>query len=144
MMHKFLPLLGCGVLLSACVSSSDPADGGFFNGVQGISSGSYDARIDEREQAVVESQSRNTDLRAEQASLQAQIKASESELAKLKFTILQQKNATSGMDPQTSARVNAVLNAKPTGSTDQAKLAALQKTISDAKALSAELAKLAA
>ncbi|MEY8098730.1 hypothetical protein AB9F29_15095 [Falsihalocynthiibacter sp. S25ZX9] len=143
-MRKFLPILGCSFLLSACVSSSDPADGGFFNGVQGISSGGYDARIDEREQAVVASQSRNSDLRAEEANLQAQIKASESDLAKLKFTILQQKNALSGMDPQTSARVNAVLNAKPTGATDQSKLAALQKTISDAKALSAELAKLAA
>lgn len=143
-MNKFLPILGGSLLLSACVTSENPADGGFFNGVQGVASGGYDERIDDREVAVATSQSQNEALRVEQANLQAQIRASESELAKLKFTILQQKNSVAGLDAQTTARVNAVLNASPSGSTDQAKLAALQKTIADAKALSADLAKLAA
>lgn len=142
-MRKQLTVLGSALLASACVTSDDPAEGGFFDGVDGLASGGYDARIDEREQAVEASASRNADLKAQQQALQAQIRVSESELTKLKFTILQQKNAIVNVDAQTKARVDAVLNANPTGSTAHAKLAALQKTISDAKALSADLARLA-
>ena len=39
--------------------------------------------------------------------------------------------------------INQVLNAKPSGATPEAQLASLQKTISQARALSADLAKLA-
>jgi hypothetical protein len=142
-MQKHLIGLGAGLLVAACAISEDPAEGGFFNGVDGLASGGYVERIDEREQAVAASTSRNADLRAQQQALQAQITASESELANLKITILQQKNAIGNLDAQTKARVNAVLNARSGGSTDQVRLAALQKTISDAKILSADLARLA-
>ncbi len=128
--------------LSACVSSEDPAEGGFFNGVSGITSGRYDERVAEREASVAEAEARNAALAQEQAQLASQIKSAENELAKLRFRILQQKTALGPTDPRTEARVNAVLNSKPTGRTDAERLAALQKTIADAKALSADLARL--
>lgn len=142
-MQKNLTVAVGGLLVAACVTSEAPVDGRFFNGVDGLTSGGYDDRIDEHERAVAASTTRAADLKAQQRALQAQISSSESELAKLKFTILQQKNAIGTLDTHTKARVDAVLNASPSGSSDQAKLAALQKTISDAKALSADLARLA-
>lgn len=44
---KQIPLsLGIAALLAGCQTSSDPADGGFFNGVAGVSSGTYQGRVD--------------------------------------------------------------------------------------------------
>ncbi len=142
-MRHSLILTGAALMLGACVTSEDPADGGFFNGVSGATSGTYDARVEDREQAVAAAQTRNAALSREQQALAAQIKGAESELARLKFKILQQKSAIGRIDGPTNARVNAVLNASPSGATPDAKLAALQKTIANARALSADLEKLA-
>ena len=128
--------------LSGCVTSDYPAEGGFFNGVSGISSGRYEEQIAAQEADVAAAEARNASLAQDQARLSAQIKAAESELAKLRFKILQQKTAVGSTDPATEARVQRVLNSSPSGRTDAEKLAALQKTIADAKALSADLAKL--
>ena len=92
--------------------------------------------------SVAEAEARNEALSAEQARLSAQISSARSELAKLKLRILNQRNAAGSVDAQTDARVQSVLNAQPTGRTQSEQLAALQKTIADAKALSADLAKL--
>ncbi len=130
-------------LIAGCATSTDPAEGGFFNGVAGIASGAYERQIAEQEQQVADARARNDRLAAQQSALQAQIKAAEAELARLKFKLLQQRNAISGLSPARAARIDAILNANPTGRTDAQKLAALQKTIADARALSAELAQLA-
>ena len=37
------------LFLVGCASSTDPHEGGFFGGVQGLSSGEYDKRIEERQ-----------------------------------------------------------------------------------------------
>lgn len=130
-------------LIAGCATSTDPADGGFFNGVAGITSGAYERQIAEQEQQVADARARNERLAAQQSALQAQIRAAEAELAKLKFKLLQQRNSISGLSSADTARIDAILNANPTGRTDAQKLAALQKTIADARALSAELAQLA-
>lgn len=142
-MRNTLILTVVMLVLAACVTSDDPSEGGFFNGVTGVASGAYAARIETREQSVTEAQARNAELLRQQQTLAAQINGAESELAKLKFTILQQKNALGALDGATSARVNGLLNANPTGTTAERRLAALRKTISDARALSADLAQLA-
>lgn len=142
-MHRFsLPLLMPGLLV-ACQTTTDPSEGGFIAGVSGISSGAYEQRVADREADVAEAQARNEALAAQQSALSGQIRASESELASLKLQILQQRDALGTTDSATSARINQVLNAKPSGSTPEAQLASLQKTISQARALSADLAKLA-
>ncbi|MCL6284490.1 hypothetical protein M3P21_13225 [Ruegeria sp. 2012CJ41-6] len=126
-----LPLLA----LAGCQTTTDPAEGGFFNGVSGIATGAYDDRIDAAEADVASAQARND-------ALAAQIRGRESELAQLKLKILQQRDGLGGTDPDTAQRIDRVLNSNPTGSTDAEKLAALQRSIADAKALSADLARL--
>jgi chromosome segregation ATPase len=128
--------------LAGCQTTTDPAEGGFFNGVSGITSGAYEDRVAAGEADVASAQARNDALAAQQSALASQIKSSESELAGLKFRILQQRDALGTTDSATAARIDRVLNAKPTGATADAKLAALQQTISQARALSADLAKL--
>ena len=122
-----LPLLGC-------TENPDPSEGGFFDGVQGISSGSYDDRIESREAGVAQAQARNE-------ALAGQISAAERELSKAKFDLLRQKQQAKGLDAATAARVDKVLNANPGGS-DAAALAELETTIKAARDLSAELARL--
>ncbi len=131
---KWTVLLPCAGLI-ACTTSTDPADGGFFNGVSGITSGSYQDQIDADEAQIEGSRARN-------AELAAQIGSAESELARLKVMIVNQRNAIGNTDTATSNRINAVLTSEPTGSTDTARLAALQRSIIDARALSQDLAKL--
>ena len=122
-----LPLIGC-------TENPDPSQGGFFEGVQGISSGSYDDRIQSREAEVASAQARNE-------ALAGQISAAERELSRAKFELLRQKQQATGLDAATTARVDEVLNANPGGS-DAAALAELESTIKAARDLSAELARL--
>ena len=138
----FPALLSIAALLSACETSQDPADGGFFSGVEGISGGGYQDRVDERETAVAAAEAQNVALSREQAKVTAEIDQLRSELAKLKFAILQQKTSLGPLDAPTAARVDATLNANPGGNTSSARLASLRKAVADARALSADLARL--
>lgn len=122
-------------LLAACQTTTDPAEGGFFNGVSGIATGAYDDRIDTAEADVAGAQARND-------ALAAQIRGQESELAQLKLKILGQRDALGPTDAATARRIDTVLNSAPSGRNDQERLAALQRSISEAKALSADLARL--
>lgn len=141
---RYTILMAAGTaLFTGCTISEDPSEGGFFSGVAAISEGTYDARVAEREQEVADAEARNAQLAATQQSFVAQIAAAESELAKLKFTLWQQKNSIGGLSIATTARIDSILNSNPTGGTNSLKLAALQKTIAEARALSAELAVLA-
>ena len=132
---RWTAVLACAGLSACMTTSTDPADGGFFNGVSGITTGTYQAQIDADEARIEESRARN-------ASLAAQIQSSESELARLKVQIVNQRNALGNTDRAVSNRINKVLVSNPTGSTDAARLAALQQSIADARALSQDLAKL--
>lgn len=130
--------------LAACVESGDPAEGGFLRGVSGIASGGYDERVAEREAEVSEAEARNTALRGEQRSLAARIAATEGALTDARFRLLRQRDAARNLDPGTRARVNAALVAEPGGGSDEARLADLQRLLSETRALSAELAALGA
>lgn len=141
-MRNSLVLLATAALLSACETTGDPADGGFFAGVSGISGGGYQDRVDERESAVAAAETQNTALTREQATVAAEIERLRAELAKLKFTILQQKTNLGPLDAATTSRINATLNASPSGGTNTARLAALRKAVADARALSEDLAQL--
>ncbi|KIC45676.1 hypothetical protein RA28_08150 [Ruegeria sp. ANG-S4] len=131
---KRLAVLPC-LALAACQTTTDPAEGGFFAGVSGITTGAYDARVEAAEGDVAAAQARND-------ALASQLRASESELAQLKLTILQQRDVIGPADPATADRIDRVLNSSPQGATPEARLEALQRSISEARALSADLAKL--
>ncbi len=130
--------------VAACETSSDPAAGGFINGLAGVTTGTYDARIAAGEAAVAESQARNDALVAEQSSLAAQIAATQSSLAAAQLTLLNQRNAATNLDPAKADQINAVLSAQPTGNTEAEKLASLQALLAQTSALSRDLAGLGA
>ena len=127
--------------LSACVTSSDPADGGFINGVSGIASGTYQNRIDEKQTAVTAGNARTAELQAELAQL---TKSWSNWKLRLVQTRSELANSGVAIPASTLARVNASLASTPGGATDEARLAALQAAIANARALAAELESLSA
>lgn len=132
---KYAVFLSCG-LLAACQTSTDPAAGGFINGVSGIASGAYDQRIADAEAGVAGAQARND-------GLAAQLNARETELSQLQARIRIQRAQLAQVDSATAGRVESVLAMSGTGATDAAKLASLQQAVAAARVLSADLAQLA-
>ena len=121
------------LLLSACVTSEDPADGGFFNGVNGLAGGGYQARVDEREENLANAQARNSQLRGQHAALRGQH-------SNLKSEIIQKRAALRAKGVKLTASserdVQEVISDNPQSA------AALRRAIADARALSAELTRL--
>jgi hypothetical protein len=140
-----VPLLVAITLGAAgCTPNTDPAAGGFINGIAGVTTGAYEERIAAGEASVAEAQARNDALRAEQSDLAGQIGATERQLASARLTLLNQRDAVSTLDAATADRVNRALTAQPTASTDAGRLAELQQLLSETSALSQELAGLGA
>ncbi|MEO0989845.1 MAG: hypothetical protein AAFX00_02730 [Pseudomonadota bacterium] len=143
MARQAFGLLGTLVLLGACDYSTDPADGGFFAGVSGIYSGSYQSRTDALELEVAESQAREERLRAEEAELTRQVARAQTDWAEAKLALARQAEATPNIDAGTAEKVEATLEIKPSGSSDEELLASLQNAITTARLVSEDLAQLA-
>ena len=91
MKQHTLILIPIVVFLTACATSTDPHEGGFLGGVQGLSSGEYDSRINERqarldrmkqEQAALDNEKKS--LTQNKSSLEKKIRQEKQQLAKLK------------------------------------------------------------
>lgn len=65
-----LPAILLAILLGGCATSSDPRQGGLFGGISGLSSGTYEQRVQEREGRLDESQRSQAELSAESARLE--------------------------------------------------------------------------
>ena len=144
-LHVLRAILTVGVLhaVVGCVDAvEDPAKGGFVSGVSGITSGSYDARIDELNAEMASAETRNTQLSNEQRALAGQISAAESQLAMAQAQLARQRQTAGQLDSATAQRVNAAISARPSATNDDAQLRELQKAISDARKLSLELTRL--
>jgi len=150
-------LLMCATLalVAGCSTSDDPAAGGFLNGVSGLASGGYQTRVDERQSDVDTEQSRAASLAGQQsavaaqtASVGAQIDSLRDELTRLRIQIANQQAELRGsgvaIPASLNTRVNSTVNGSPGGANDAERLANLQRAIADARALSAELARLSA
>ena len=81
-------------LLPACQTSDDPRDGGFVSGAQGLLTGTYEERQEEREKALAAEQLRQKQLleraekiRQERAEVAARLTAAEDRLAELERKI---------------------------------------------------------
>ena len=129
--------------ISACTAGSDdPAEGGFFNGIRGVTTGAYDARIEEREQAVETAQELNQSLATEQGEIAERLAATKGALARARLTLLQQRDSASELDVGTRQRVDAVLRAQPSAGSDAQQLDELQRILAETRALSRELSQL--
>lgn len=137
-MRRAAPAL-LAVTLAACVTSDDPADGGFANAIGGVAGGGYDARIETREAEVAASQLRGEELTAELARLRGEHEG-------LKDRIIQQRAALSGqgvrLSAETEARVQQAILSDPSEADPSARAASLQRAIADARQLSEQLAAL--
>jgi hypothetical protein len=131
-MRNALVGLGLGLALAAC-DSSDPADGGFFNGVAGATGGGYDQRIAEREAGVAQSGATNAALSAELAGLRGDHAALKRQIIARRAEI---RAAGGRLSAASEARIQTALAADPN------EVAALRQAIADARALAAELAAL--
>jgi len=139
--------------LAGCEGSGDPADGGFLAGISGISGGGYQARVDQQQAALDQEQATAAALEAQRAQLAQNSADVAAEITRLrgvhtqlrldisaKVAALRASGVT--LTSTMTQRVNAVVNNSPTGSSDAARLAALQTAIADARALSSDLARL--
>ena len=86
-----LVVIGALAALSACSTSDDPSRGGFFSGVAGISSGTYERRIQNQQGTLQQEQQRSGELRestdrmrAENAQVQASLQAAERDMAAMR------------------------------------------------------------
>lgn len=139
--------------LSACTISQDPADGGFLSGIVGVAGGGYQNRIEALEAQLAADQAEANTLAAEQLRLQAsaansaaQLRNMRAQLAALQAVLRDQVATLEArgitVNSGLKARVQAVSAVSPSGSTSAARLASLRGAIADARALSADLAKL--
>ena len=123
--------------LAACNVSEDPADGGFVAGVQGLSQGTYEARIAEREAAIATEEARGAQLRAE-------LGQAEAEYASVRRRLIEQRSAAAAagrpLPPDLDAQVVAVLQDRPGGTSDAQRLQSYRDAVAEARALSARLA----
>lgn len=74
MNKRNIAMAGIGTaILSACATvSDDPREGGLLGGLSGISSGTYEARVSEREDRLKRLREMQADLDAEKGQLEAQ------------------------------------------------------------------------
>lgn len=122
------------LILAGCVTSQDPGDGGFFNGVAGASNGTYDRRVANRQAEVDSAQAENVRLTAELARLRG-----EHSRAKSALIAARAKAQTAGVRLSASqeGQVAAALRADP------ARVESLSKAIADARRLTDTIAGLA-
>lgn len=74
-------LVGLWVAACGCASSTDPREGGFFGGVQGLQSGAYEERVQSRADSLNRLRDLQQDLDVQQANLESQKAGLEEEVA---------------------------------------------------------------
>lgn len=91
-------LVAMALVVSGCTGTQDPSQAGFLDGVANLASGTYDSRIEEREQARAAAEveasrleARAAELEAERRALAAQEAAARDRLQRVNSSIAQQQ-----------------------------------------------------
>jgi chromosome segregation ATPase len=85
-MNKFLFMGSISLLITGCATTTmecDPSGGGFFGGLQGVSSGCYDQRLSERQQNLDSIRQVQASAEYEQSGLSQQRTLAQNELIRL-------------------------------------------------------------
>jgi chromosome segregation ATPase len=99
-MKKLLCLTASTLLLGACATTDNPREGGFFGGVQGINSGAYDKRIQEREDSLQRLNAIKQELGTEQARLSSDRQRKQARLDGLQQQLSQLDRETAQLSRQ--------------------------------------------
>ncbi|MEM6680460.1 MAG: hypothetical protein AAF675_21545 [Pseudomonadota bacterium] len=94
-------------LLAGCESNPDPASGGFFSGVQGLSSGTYEQRLQEREQTLEAEQAAQQRLSAEADALDAEQAAVSDEIAQSEMRLATLDRETQALEREIASAAQA-------------------------------------
>jgi DNA repair exonuclease SbcCD ATPase subunit len=104
-MYNWIKQLRSGLLLfalaifcSGCASSTDPREGGFFGGVQGLQSGAYEERVQSREESLDRLRALQAELDAEQSSLGAEKRSLEEEVALERQNLTAMEQEVAGLE----------------------------------------------
>ncbi|MBR9865313.1 MAG: hypothetical protein GYB24_17945 [Rhodobacteraceae bacterium] len=122
------------LILAGCVTSQDPGDGGFFNGVAGASNGTYDQRVANRQAEVDRAQAENARLTSELARLRGEHSRAKSDLIAARSKA---RAAGVNLSPTQERQVAAALQSDP------ARVESLSKAIADARRLSETISQMA-
>jgi len=103
-------LAGLAGLLSACSSvcptDSDPSGGGFVGGACGLSTGSYDQRIENRQERLAAVKGESEEQEAETQALINQANARDAEAAQLRQKVAATRQETRRLQQQVAAKSN--------------------------------------
>lgn len=109
------------LLLAGCEANPDPARGGFASGVAGLSSGSYQARLDQKEAELTAAEAERAALEEEaaiaereQTRVSSQVDEAEKRLAKLRRDVakLEKQIANASRQQRLSGKELAALEAE--------------------------------
>jgi chromosome segregation ATPase len=93
-----LLLFALAIFCSGCASSTDPREGGFFGGVQGLQSGAYEERVQSREESLDRLRALQAELDAEQSSLGAEKRSLEEEVALERQNLTAMEQEVAGLE----------------------------------------------
>jgi|GEM_PF-2303470 len=132
-------IIAAGFLTASCATSDDPAHGGFANGLKGVSSGSYQARMDAHETELARARSRTEALEQERLALEGDLADLKQKLAKQTASI---QSSGQAIPQSMQMRIKALEQAPIAVGTTDEKVAQLKKSIKDAAELSKLLAEM--
>ncbi len=121
-MRNAIAMLVGSVLLVGCATSDNPREGGFFGGVQGLNSGAYDKRLQEREESLERLNAMKRELKTEQAGLKTEKSERQARIRELQGRL-------SRLDRETEQLVRDLENSRAVLASDKQKQARLKRDV---------------
>jgi len=124
MCRKLLTIVVSAVILTACTVSSDPRQGGLVGGLHGLSTGAYDARIQQRQEELTRQQSANQGLKEQSEALEREAQEQQIELAAEQKRMIKMEENLSSLEEN-------VKRLKAKSGKQKAEIATLKRKIGD-------------